>query len=65
MCKKGECIMNNMGFKKKIANKVVNTAIRSAKLSNQKCLFLMGKPNEKVHLCVGDYEKLKIFINQY
>lgn len=23
--------MNNMGFKKKIANKVVNTAIRSAK----------------------------------
>ena len=57
--------MNNMGFKKKIANKVVNTAIRSAKLSKQKCLFLMGKPNEKVHLWVGDYEKLKIFINQY
>ena len=57
--------MNNMEFKKKIANKVVNTAIRSAKLSNQKCLFLMGKPNEKVHLCVGDYDKLKIFINQY
>lgn len=28
--------MNNMEFKKKIANKVVNTAIRSAKLSNQK-----------------------------
>ena len=41
--------MNNMGFKKKIANKVVDTAIRSAKLSNQKCLFLMGKPNEKTY----------------
>lgn len=37
--------MNNMGFKKKIANKVVDTAIRSAKLSNQKCLFYNGLIN--------------------
>lgn len=54
-----------MRFKKAIANKVVDAAVRSAKLSNQKCLFLMGKPNEKMHLCVRDYEKLQNFINQY
>ena len=57
--------MNNMRFKKAIANKVVDAAVRSAKLSNQKCLFLMRKPNEKMHLCVRDYEKLQNFINQY
>lgn len=57
-------MMNNMRFKKAIANKVVDAAVQTMRLSNQICVVLFGKPNAKFDLTIDDYEQMQNFIEQ-
>lgn len=56
--------MNNMRFKKAIANKVVDAAVQMVRLPNQSCIWLCGKPNTKIDVSLEEYENLKNFIKR-
>lgn len=56
--------MNKEMMKKAVANKVVDMAIQTAKMPNQLCVVLCGKPNAKLDLTSDDYEVLANFIKQ-
>jgi len=56
--------MNKEMMKKAVANKMVDMAIQTAKMPNQICPFIFGKPNSKLDLTSDDYEALANFIKQ-
>ena len=44
--------------KKMVANVVVNLAVQTAKLPNQACPLIWGKPQSKLDLTSDDYEEM-------
>ena len=54
----------NKKIEKTVAKAVVEVAEKSAKLPNQACWILFGKPKAEIDLAVSDYERLESFIKQ-
>lgn len=55
--------MKNKMMKRVVANKIVDVAIQTSKMSNQKvCAVLLGKPKSKFDLTSDDYESLAMFM---
>ena len=50
--------------KKMVANAVVNLAVQTAKMPNQMCWFVYGKPQSKIDLASDDYEELASFMKR-
>lgn len=56
--------MRANNLKQKVAEKVVNVAVKVSKNPEQICFFLLGKPEEKCDLSRDDYKMLESFLRK-
>lgn len=54
--------MKNKMMKRVVANKVVDMAIKTSKMSNQSCYWTFGKPKTQYDLTSDDYDSLAMFM---
>lgn len=54
--------MKNKMMKRVVANKVVDMAIKTSKMSNQSCYWTFGKPKTQYDLTSDDYDSLSMFM---
>jgi len=54
--------MRSETVKKAVTNTIVEMAVQTAKMPNQKCMLVFGKPKAKQDLALSDYLNLADYV---